>query len=190
MDNIPPFIVYLISVNITAFLLVLVNKYAKKSFFDILVTIFALLGGSIGAIFGILIFDRKPEKENMLSRILIACILVIQITVALLIKGDHQDGFNFNLIAFFKTNIFFLCYLVLINIMAFTAFGMDKYYAVKDKSRIPIIILIGIASLGGTIGGLSGMYLFRHKTSKSYFSVGLRAILLTQLIVLFYLMNI
>ena len=190
MNNISPFIVYLISVNISAFLLVLVNKYAKKSFFDIIITIFAFIGGSLGAILGILIFDRKPEKENMLSRILIICILIIQIAITLLIKGKHPDGLNFNIIAFFKENLFFLCYLVLINIMTLIAFGMDKYYAVKSKSRIPIIALIGISAFGGTIGGLLGMYIFKHKTTKNYFSIGLRVILFTQLIVLFYIMNI
>ncbi len=188
--NIPPFIVYLLIVNTLGLLFPLVNRYAKKVFFDIVTTIVSAMGGSIGAIIGILIFDRKAKKENMLSRILIICILIIQIILILVFKGKHSDSLNINIIKFFKEHFFFFCYLILINIMAVVSFGLDKFYAVKQKSRIPIVILIGIAFFGGTLGAISGMYLFKHKTQKSYFNIGLKVILFTQLVVLFYIMNI
>ncbi len=188
--NIPPFIVYLLIVNTLGVLFPLVNRYAKKNFFDVITTVVSAVGGSIGAIFGILIFDRKAKKENMLSRILIICIFIVQIVLLLFIKGKHADRLNINIIAFFKEHFFFFCYLILINIMAIVSFGLDKYYAIKEKSRIPIVILLGIAFSGGTLGAISGMYLFKHKTQKSYFNIGLKVILFTQLVVLFYIMNI
>ncbi|MBE7021036.1 MAG: DUF1294 domain-containing protein [Ruminococcaceae bacterium] len=188
--SVPPFIAYLLIVNTLGLLFPLVNKYAKKGFFDIITAIIAALGGSVGAILGIIFFDRKSTKENMLSRILIICLFIIQAVILLYVKGKHQEGFNFNIIAFFKEHFFFFCYLILINIMATVSFGLDKFYAVKEKSRIPIILLIGIAFMGGTLGAIAGMYLFRHKTQKSYFNVGLRVILITQLVVLLYIMNI
>ncbi len=188
--SIPPFIVYLIIVNIAGLFFPLVNKYAKLVFFDIITTIAAALGGSIGAITGILIFDRKTKKENILSRILIVCILVIQIVVILVLKGKHSESLNLNPIDFFRNHLFFLAYLILINIMALVAFGVDKLNAKKERSRIPIAILIGISFFGGTLGAISGMYLFRHKTQKIYFNIGLKVIFFTQLVVLFYIMNI
>lgn len=64
----------------------------------------------------------------------------------------------------------------------------DKYYAIKNKWRIPEKILIGIALLGGSFGCITGMQLFRHKTRKPKFSIGLPVILAIQVVaVIFFL---
>ena len=46
-----------------------------------------------------------------------------------------------------------------------------------------------LAFLGGTVGALLAMYVFRHKTNKDYFAVGVPMILVTHLVLLFYAMN-
>lgn len=60
-------------------------------------------------------------------------------------------------------------YLILVNIIAFAAFGIDKRKTVKHKYRISEATLLGLALIGGSAGALAGMYLFHHKTKKLLF---------------------
>ena len=57
-------------------------------------------------------------------------------------------------------------YVLLINLFAFSLFGIDKRKAVKRKWRIPEATLLTVAALGGGAGALRGMYTFQHKTRK------------------------
>lgn len=57
------------------------------------------------------------------------------------------------------------------------------------RSRIRIVTLLGLSFASGSVGGLISMYLFRHKTQKDYFTVGMPLIIVTQIVVLFYVMN-
>ena len=83
--------------------------------------------------------------------------------------------------------IIFVAYLVVINLIAFAIMGLDKNYAAKGKWRIPEKTLFLPVLLGGGIGGVLGMRVFRHKTKHWYFRWGLPALLLAQLAVLVWL---
>ena len=67
--------------------------------------------------------------------------------------------------------IFIPIYLLAINLVAFTAMGIDKKKAIDHKSRIPEKRLFLYVILGGGIGGTIGMTLFRHKTKHWYFKL-------------------
>ena len=58
------------------------------------------------------------------------------------------------------------CFFFVINIIAFTSIGYDKYSATTKKQRISERTLLGIVFLGGTLGSGIAMLLFRHKTAK------------------------
>ncbi len=77
--------------------------------------------------------------------------------------------------------IFFI-YLEIINIVSFALFGIDKRRARRGLWRIPEGTLILSAVAGGSIGALAGMLLFRHKTRKPRFTVGVPVILAMQII--------
>ena len=62
-------------------------------------------------------------------------------------------------------------YLIIINIISFILYGLDKYKAIHNKWRIPEMILISISFLGGGIGSILGMITFRHKTKKLSFKI-------------------
>ena len=63
-----------------------------------------------------------------------------------------------------------IIYLVIINLIAFLAMWLDKRKAEKGKWRIPENSLLLLVLLGGGIGGIAGMYTFRHKILySSYF---------------------
>lgn len=75
----------------------------------------------------------------------------------------------------------FLIYLVLINLAAFMAFGIDKSRARNHAWRIPEKTLFLLAAVGGSAGAILGMFFFRHKTRHLSFRIGLPVILLVQI---------
>lgn len=62
-------------------------------------------------------------------------------------------------------------YLLAINIIAFAAYGIDKWKAKHGKWRISEMSLILLAFLGGALGALLGMRMFRHKTQHWKFKI-------------------
>ena len=86
-----------------------------------------------------------------------------------------------------ETNIStIILYVLAINIVAFIAFGIDKYKAKRDKWRIPESTLLTMAVLGGSIGALAGMKIWRHKTLHNKFRIGIPVILALQIIVIIW----
>ena len=59
--------------------------------------------------------------------------------------------------------------LLLLNIMTFLAYMVDKRKAVKGKWRTPEAVLLALSFFGGAIGGYISMYACHHKTRKWYF---------------------
>ena len=66
-----------------------------------------------------------------------------------------------------------MIYILIVNLIGFYMMWSDKRKAKKGKWRIPEQTLFFVTALGGGIGTISGMYLFRHKTKKWKFTVGL-----------------
>lgn len=62
-------------------------------------------------------------------------------------------------------------YLIIINVFEFIMMGLDKLLAIKHKNRIPEITLITLSMIGGSIGAILGMLIFRHKTKKWKFKL-------------------
>lgn len=79
-------------------------------------------------------------------------------------------------------------YLLIVNLIGFIMMGIDKRKARRKAFRIPESTLFVIALIGGSIGTIAGMYLFRHKTQHWYFVFGMPAILLLQIAVVLYLL--
>ena len=78
---------------------------------------------------------------------------------------------------------YILLYLLLINALGFLLMLVDKFKAKKNLWRIPEATLMTVAALGGSIGSLLGMYLFRHKTKHPKFTLGIPAILALQVVI-------
>lgn len=62
-------------------------------------------------------------------------------------------------------------YLIIINILSFIIYGIDKFKAIVNKWRFSEKFLLLLALIGGGIGSLLGMLIFRHKTHKVYFFI-------------------
>lgn len=75
-----------------------------------------------------------------------------------------------------------LLWLLAWTILSFALMGIDKALARAERRRIPEKTLFLSAILGGSVGALLGMYLFRHKTLHRSFRLGMPAILILQLL--------
>lgn len=72
-------------------------------------------------------------------------------------------------------------WLIAINLITFAVYGADKRRARRGAWRVPEKTLFLLPLLGGSVGALLGMRVFRHKTKHWYFVWGVPAILLAQL---------
>lgn len=78
-------------------------------------------------------------------------------------------------------------YLLIINIAAFAAMGIDKSRARNHQWRISEAALFSLALLGGSVGSIAGMRFFHHKTRKPVFRIGMPLILILQILAVVYL---
>lgn len=69
-------------------------------------------------------------------------------------------------------------YLLIINIITFIIYGIDKQKSKKNKYRISEATLIILAILGGSLGAFFGMITFHHKTKKKKFIILIPIIML------------
>ena len=87
----------------------------------------------------------------------------------------------------------FLYYLIVINIVTFLVYGIDKRKAMSQRkvktkqgySRISEATLLMLAVIGGSIGALLGMKIWHHKTMHKKFKFGLPLILLAQIALIY-----
>ena len=85
-----------------------------------------------------------------------------------------------------------LVYLVIITVVTFFAYGIDKWKAQHKRWRIPESVLLGLAAIGGSVGAWLGMQVWRHKTQHKKFKYGVPAIFVAQVVVaiaLYYNVN-
>jgi uncharacterized membrane protein YsdA (DUF1294 family) len=75
-------------------------------------------------------------------------------------------------------------YLVIINAVSCLVMLIDKIKAKRKAWRIPEKTLLGICAIGGSLGGLIAMKLFRHKTLHPQFSIGIPVMLAVHVVLL------
>lgn len=81
-----------------------------------------------------------------------------------------------------KVELLLIGYVIIMNLIGFFLMGIDKRKAIKRGFRIPESTLFIVALIGGSLGSLLGMYVFRHKTRHWYFVYGMPAILILHII--------
>ena len=76
-----------------------------------------------------------------------------------------------------------ILYLLIVNALGLILMLTDKIKAKKNLWRIPEATLFLVAAIGGSVGSLLGMHLFRHKTKHIKFIVGIPLILAVQIVI-------
>ena len=76
-------------------------------------------------------------------------------------------------------------YLCIINVVSLIFMLVDKQKAVNHRWRIPEKTLLTLCAIGGSLGGLLGMQLFRHKTRHPAFSIGIPVMLVIHIVLIY-----
>ena len=184
---------YLVIINMAGFLLAAADAWMRRKtgrqMGAVLMGI-SLPGGALGVLAGLILLNRRLDKSNMMSRVFVVCLAVLQGALLIFLKNGSRGEITFAFWSFFSAHRLLTACLVLVNLVTFAAFGIDKWKAVRNRPRIRIVTLLGLSFFGGAAGGLAGMYLFHHKTRRDYFAVGLPLMLAAQAAVLFCAMNL
>ena len=182
--------IYLIWANILSFLLKLYDHWLNKYFDKHVKPYWAIhaltmYGGALGTNLSYIVLKQKANKDNMRDRLWAAGFLAIQVLIVFLLYGPFSEQMFLKLHTVYHENIFLIWYLIIINIVTFILYGLDKLMALAEQRRLPIRGLILFAFIGGTVGGICAMYLFHHKIKKKYFTYGLPILLIFQLYALY-----
>ncbi|KPH14628.1 DUF1294 domain-containing protein [Chryseobacterium sp. ERMR1:04] len=76
--------------------------------------------------------------------------------------------------------------LLIINLLSFIVFGLDKRKAIRHQRRISENTLLFTTFLGGTIGSVFAMLVFRHKVSKQSFLLKFGLVVLIQIVIIYF----
>lgn len=74
--------------------------------------------------------------------------------------------------------------LLALNLFSFALMGWDKRCARKGNRRVPEKKLFFAAGCFGALGGVLGMYVYRHKTKHWYFKLFFPLMLVAQIVIL------
>ena len=78
-------------------------------------------------------------------------------------------------------------YLIVVNLLTWIIYGIDKWKAKRRAWRIPERTLLLLAAACGCTGALAGMLMFRHKTRKLKFMIGVPVIFVVESIFFVYI---
>ena len=137
---------------------------------------------------------QKIVKKNIAWRFYTITMLIIHIAIYFFIYGVLDGKIKWNgfknlfegIQRFGVTHNLLWYYLLIINLITFVAFAIDKVRAIQGRWRIREILLLVLSLIGGAIGGMIAMYTIRHKTKVVQFYFGLPMMILAQTVVLVY----
>lgn len=85
--------------------------------------------------------------------------------------------------------LFFIILLLLVNIGSFALVGFDKQKSLEGDLRVPEVYLFFCALFFSATGVFTAMHVFRHKTRKWYFTLGIGFLMFQQILLLFFLIE-
>lgn len=77
----------------------------------------------------------------------------------------------------------YILYIILLSIITFIMFYIDKKKAINNKRRIKESTLLFLSFIGGAIGAYFSRILYRHKTKKIYFSIIIYTFILIHILI-------
>ncbi|MBM6999917.1 DUF1294 domain-containing protein [bacterium] len=199
------FLIYLIVINVVTFALFTIDFFIAVRRRDPddglmdgrLLCLFAVAGGAVGMLVALFVWTgrlggRRMNKANIAWWFAcFACLVVWGMVcawrwgVVTIAASPHDliDGWNVTTLRGVGA------YLLAMNALAFFAFWLDKRRAERGGRRLPEATLLGLALLGGSLGGIAASRLFHHKTNREtkwYFRVGMPAFVVLHLALLVY----
>jgi len=80
-------------------------------------------------------------------------------------------------------------YIVCLNLVTFVIMFADKRRAIKHQWRIPEKTILLLSLIGGSLGSLCGMFVFRHKTKHLSFRILLPLFFIFHIVVVFWVVS-
>ena len=144
-----------------------------------ILTLFAVAGGALGMLLALMLFTgNRMNKCNIAWWFSAIVFLIVWVLVVLVWDGvivvDLEPGASFNA----SVAVALGAYLFAINVITFAVFCLDKERAIDRGSRFPEATSLGLSLAGGGLGGIAGMRVAHHETSKWYFAAGLPAFII------------
>lgn len=84
---------------------------------------------------------------------------------------------------------FLIGYVMIICSITLVMMAYDKAQARKRGRRVPERTLFFLSAVGGALGGIVAMRIWRHKTKHASFVIGLPALLVLQVVALYWFMK-
>jgi|GEM_PF-72141 len=175
VQGVHPFVIYLVGINVLTFILFAIDyaiaRYNQDEDTGLMdgriLTLFAVAGGALGMLLALMIFTRNHmNKHNIAWWFSAIVFLIVWVLVVLVWAGvivvDLEPGASFNAPVIVALG----AYLLAINVITFAVFCLDKKRAIDRGSRVPESTLLGLSLAGGALGGIAGMRVAHHKTSK------------------------
>ena len=193
LASLDPFALYLIAVNALSFVVhacafAIVRRSGRGNVRRPALNILTLAGGGAGTLVALVLWDRHVTKDNSLAHVLAVSSVLFWVAVAGFRYVAPFDPVTFaaNLSG---VSVALVCYLALINLVAFVCFAVDKWRAVRGAWRVPEVTLLGLSLAGGALGGLGAMVLLRHKIRSPQFAWGVPMALASWLALLAFLVS-
>ncbi len=83
--------------------------------------------------------------------------------------------------------MYLVLYLIIVNLITCILFGVDKLKAAMGSWRTPERVLLLFTFIGGSVGALVGMQVFRHKTRHWKFRICVPLALLLHIAIIVFL---
>ena len=181
--------IYFIIVNMIAFILsgikvTLLNYHKKVDILQYIIDWVIFLGGGIGSGIIFLIFERTVNKKDFSRFLMKTALLCAQVIYLLCYFGPFKEQLQGFLQTQLDTHSYFIYYLLAINIITAFIFMFDKMSAMLKSSRIREVTLFFFSSIGGSLGAILMMFLFRHKIRNVWFYYGIPCIFVVQVILI------
>ena len=181
-----PYLIYLLAVNVVAFLAFTIDfllyKFAGRELVDHRVlSLCAVAGGGAGMLLAFLLWDRHVVKGNVGWRFVAVLGVMVWALVTLCVYGVVRLDVEallapLDLASLAPVGI----YVLAMSAVTFCVFAYDKWQAEHGGWRVREFVLLALSLLGGAVGGLLAMHLVRHKIRVYYFAWGLPIMIVLQ----------
>lgn len=84
---------------------------------------------------------------------------------------------------------YLILYLLIINLLAFLFYRSDKKKSIKGHFRIKENTLLTFPLIGGGVGSLLAMKIYRHKTQKRKFTWGVPGLTLISILIIYFMVQ-
>ena len=179
----------MIIINILAFLVYTIDfhiyKYGGSGIKPaVICNLTTICGGAFGTLVAEMLWDRKINKTNSQSRIYTAVWLIIQIAIFWVLWGPNHETAIVQIRSFYDSHKSLCIYYLIINVLTFILFAIDKIKAMVGAWRIREIILLGLCLLGGGVGGILAMDICNHKVKSEHFMFGVPIMICAHLVLI------